>query len=94
MQQMFRFSNSIVLRGDKELESAACLVNQTVLGERFLWTINYDSLQENDENREPDDEIIEEIPPKIVLSNVEVPKSNSNIDRENDSGAFWYFSNF
>jgi len=45
-------------------------------------------LQENDENREPEDEIIEEIPPKIVLSNVEVPKSNSNIDRENDSGAF------
>ena len=52
--------------------------------------INYDSLKENDENREPEDEIIEEIPPKIVLSNVEVPKSNSNIDRENDSGAFWF----
>lgn len=43
------------------------------------------AVQENDENREPEDEIIEEIPPKIVLSNVEVPKSNSNIDRENDS---------
>ena len=32
----FRLSNSIVLGGDKALESAACLVNQTVLGERFL----------------------------------------------------------
>ena len=48
-------------------------------------------MQENDENREPEDEIIEEIPPKIVLSNVEVPKSNSNIDRENDSGGFCFF---
>merc|ERR1712131_148550 len=43
------------------------------------------AVQENDENREPEEDIIEEIPPKIVLSNVEVPKSNSNIDRENDS---------
>ena len=74
----------------KELERGACSENQAVSGEHFckLWIINYDSLKENDENREPEDEIIEEIPPKIVLSNVEVPKSNSNIDRENDSGAF------
>ena len=80
----------------KELERGACSVNQAVSGEHFckLWIINYDSLKENDENREPEDEIIEEIPPKIVLSNVEVPKSNSNIDRENDSGAFWFFQNF
>ena len=54
--------------------------------------MTFDCLKENDENREPEkseEDIIEEVPPKIILSNVEVPKSNSNIDRENDSGSYY-----